>query len=281
MESKEAEKPPAEITTKPDSVVEFWVDPMNRPRRSKDLDKIAEALAKAQGEIENAEKDGKGTYGSYSTLAATWNVIRKPLSKHGISVYQRPMISGTKMIIGTMLLHSSGQFIDDSDIELRFENNGRMNVMQALGSAITYARRYSLQGATGVAPEDDDGRSIEETDNRPKTNDNRARQAQPIPKSANESPKPKTTAMPAKAESQPVAVSPDAKATKAMLKELGDLAVKRGWATVLCTRYIKHFFQKTTSADLTIAECASMLEAIKTSNGFETTQLLDQMEAPK
>lgn len=132
-------------------------DPAKRPKRSEHLGKLAAALAKAQGEIENAEKDTRGNYGKYATLASTWNSIRAPLSKNEIAIYQRPLTINGKLIMATMLIHSSGEFIDDSELELIFDRTGgRIAPMQAMGSAVTYARRYTLQAATGVAPEDDD-----------------------------------------------------------------------------------------------------------------------------
>lgn len=127
-----------------------------RPKRSIDISQLAAALAKAQGEIINAEKDGAGNYGAYSTLAATWVSIRKPLSNNGIAIYQRPLKIDGKPAMCTMLMHSSGQFIDDSELEMIYDSGGRMNAMQAMGSAVTYSRRYTLQAATGVAPQDDD-----------------------------------------------------------------------------------------------------------------------------
>lgn len=101
-------------------------------------------------------KNGRGTYGPYATLDDTWDAIRKPLSDAGISIYQRILTIDGKPFMVTMLLHESGEFIDDCELELKFESNNRMTAMQAMGSAITYARRYSTQSVSGVAPGDDD-----------------------------------------------------------------------------------------------------------------------------
>lgn len=133
-----------------------YTDPALRPRFSNSISKLAAALAKAQGEMENAEKDQKGNYGKYATLASTWDAIRKPLSKNEIAIYQRPLNIRGKLIMCTMMIHSSGEFIDDSELELVFNKDGRLDPMQAMGSAVTYARRYTLQAAIGIAPADDD-----------------------------------------------------------------------------------------------------------------------------
>lgn len=138
----------------PSGVITVMAD---RPKRSESIGKIGAALAKAQGEMLNAEKDVKGNYGKYATLASTWDAIRKPLSNNEIAVYQRPLVVNKVLKMCTMLIHSSGEFIDDSELEMIFDRSGgRLNPMQAMGSAVTYARRYTLQAATGIAPQDDD-----------------------------------------------------------------------------------------------------------------------------
>jgi len=138
-------------------LVQLKYDPKDRPKSSPTIGKLGAALAKAQGEMLNAEKDVKGNYGKYATLAATWDAIRGPLSKNEISVYQRPLTIDGKPTMCTMLIHSSGEFLDDGELELIFDRTGgRITPMQAMGSAVTYSRRYTLQAATGVAPADDD-----------------------------------------------------------------------------------------------------------------------------
>jgi hypothetical protein len=134
----------------------FFFDGSSRPKRSRSIAKLAAALARAQGQMENADKDGMGTYGKYATLAATWDAIRKPFADNGIAVYQRPLTIDGKPTMCTMFIHTSGEFFDDSELELKFESNNRMTAMQAMGSAVTYARRYTLQSGAGVAPADDD-----------------------------------------------------------------------------------------------------------------------------
>lgn len=133
------------------------IDPKHRPRSSITLGKLAGALAKAQGEMQNAEKDNKGNFGKYATLASTWDAIREALSKNEIAIYQRPLTVAGVLKMCTMIIHSSGEFLDDSELEMIFDRTGgRITPMQAMGSAVTYARRYTLQAATGIAPADDD-----------------------------------------------------------------------------------------------------------------------------
>jgi hypothetical protein len=52
----------------------------------------------------------------------------------------------------TRLVHSSGQWMQD-----RVSTMLPTGDPQAVGSAVTYLRRYALQSVAGIAPEDDDG----------------------------------------------------------------------------------------------------------------------------
>lgn len=119
------------------------------------ISKLAEALAKAQGEIEGARKDSTNPHfkSKYADLESTWAACRKPLSKHGLSVVQMPFDNDGRVGIETMLLHESGEWIKGIiSVKASQEANP-----QIAGSILTYLRRYSLQGAVGIAPEDDDG----------------------------------------------------------------------------------------------------------------------------
>ncbi len=122
--------------------------------QSEQIGELAKALAAAQGEIENATKDTENTFfkSSYADMASVWEACRKPLSKNGIGVVQATQISDDgSVLLVTTLMHSSGQWIK-SEYPVRPVKADP----QGLGSAHTYARRFSLQGMAGVAPSDDD-----------------------------------------------------------------------------------------------------------------------------
>lgn len=121
---------------------------------SEQINEIGAALAKAQGAIENATKDKANPFfkSTYADLAGVWDACRAALSANGLSVVQTPEQSDKGVLVSTMLLHSSGQWISGSYLMpvSKFD-------AQSIGSAITYARRYALAAMVGVAPEDDDG----------------------------------------------------------------------------------------------------------------------------
>jgi hypothetical protein len=122
--------------------------------KSESIKELAAALAKAQAEMTPASKDAKNPHfkSSYATLASAIEATRGPLAKHGLSVVQTFKSEGEGLHLLTTLMHSSGEYIS-SDMRLLIGRND----MQALGSASSYARRYSLMAITGIGQDDDDG----------------------------------------------------------------------------------------------------------------------------
>ena len=125
--------------------------------KSPEIDKLAEALAKAQAEMEGAKKESVNPFfkSNYADLHAVIKSSFPYLSKHGLSVTQ-----GNEMIMGavcvtTTLMHSSGQWIR-SKVKLPLAKKDA----QGVGSAITYGRRYGLSAIVGIAQYDDDAQSI-------------------------------------------------------------------------------------------------------------------------
>lgn len=120
-----------------------------------DVAKLAEALSKAQGQMGAAQKDRVNPHfkSSYATLASVIDAVRKPLSDAGIAVMSTFKQASPKSVtVTTWLVHSSGAHMrSECTVELAQAN------AQGLGSAITYARRYSLMALCNIAPDDDDG----------------------------------------------------------------------------------------------------------------------------
>lgn len=114
------------------------------------LDKIAPALARAQAEMSNPSKTktanaGKYKY-NYAGLAEIIDHVRPVLGKHALVITQ--LVDGA--ILRTLLMHESGQ-----TLESRYALPTTAGA-QEMGSAITYARRYSLCAILGIAAEEDD-----------------------------------------------------------------------------------------------------------------------------
>ena len=119
---------------------------------SESLDKIALALSKAQSVMSAAKFDMKNPHfkSSYASLTAVIDAIREPLAQNNLAYTQ--VIEGETLV--TMLVHAeSGQWIK-SMFPLLVEKK----TSQQFGSALTYAKRYSLSAIVGIsADEDDDG----------------------------------------------------------------------------------------------------------------------------
>jgi hypothetical protein len=121
------------------------------------LTDLPKALAEFQSAHHAAGKDGKGNYGTYTTLAGALAAVQ-PATAFGLSHTQvlQP-INDEFMVLRTMLMHTSGETLSsDLPIPIRYEG-GRTTPMQAMGGAITYARRYGLLAIYGLAGDDDDG----------------------------------------------------------------------------------------------------------------------------
>ena len=129
------------------------------------LEKLATALAKAQGEIVGARKTSKNPFfkSDYADLFEVLEATRPILSRHGLSIVQTnggvEVIGTTAFLhVGTMLMHTSGQWIR-SFIPLPIETPINCH---KLGSAMTYGRRYGLAAIVGIAQMDDDGNAATE-----------------------------------------------------------------------------------------------------------------------
>lgn len=123
---------------------------------SPSIELLATAFAKAQKKLKAAPKDRENPYfkSSYATLASIIETIQEPFGENGLSFTQPSRTEGELVFVETMIMHTSGQFMS-SEIGVRPVKNDP----QALGSALSYLRRYSLQAMVGIASaeEDDDG----------------------------------------------------------------------------------------------------------------------------
>jgi hypothetical protein len=126
-----------------------------------ELNEIATALSKLQGEIINATKDKAGYNYSYADLAQILDISRPLMSKHELSLTQMPTTNSEgKIGITSLLMHSSGQSIT-SFFELPIDGVAKMSTAQACGSVITYMRRYALASILGIAQTDEDAATQE------------------------------------------------------------------------------------------------------------------------
>jgi hypothetical protein len=121
------------------------------------------ALADAQAEMSHASRESTNPYynSRYADLSQVMDAARGPLNKHGIAILQMPFTRAGRAVVVTRFGHKSGQWIE-SELELtpmQKQKDGpwvRVESPHAMGSAISYARRYSLLAMSGIATDDDD-----------------------------------------------------------------------------------------------------------------------------
>ena len=115
---------------------------------SEHINEIAAALAKAQAGMKNAALNKVNPHfkSKYADLAGIRDTVIPSLTANGIAVVQ----TLDNEAVLTRLMHTSGQWIES---RCQIPNGGDM---QKMGSAITYARRYSLSAICGIAADEDD-----------------------------------------------------------------------------------------------------------------------------
>jgi hypothetical protein len=113
------------------------------------------ALAAAQAEMEAATKDSNNPFfkSKYADLNSVMGAVKPALAKHGLAFVQVCHDAPNAAKIETLIVHDSGQQLSCGAVSVPVAKNDA----QGYGSALTYARRYSLAAAFGVGAEDDDG----------------------------------------------------------------------------------------------------------------------------
>ncbi len=127
---------------------------------SQDTGKLDAALAKAQGEFGAVTKDSQNPHFKtmFAGLDSVVNAIRAALSANGVSHVQSVDEVGEGHHVVTTRIAHGGEWILTT-CPVMWEQSRGTNKAQAFGSGLTYARRYALMAAFGLAPEDDDGSS--------------------------------------------------------------------------------------------------------------------------
>ena len=190
---------------------------------SESIKEIAAALAAFQNEVKDPSRNGENPdfKSKYVQLDGLLDAVRPVLSKHGLSVIQSTGGNGQDISVTTMLLHTSGEWIETDALVLKAVKTDP----QGAGSAVTYGRRYSLSAALGVAWDDDD-------------DGNAASTTKPAPRKA-------ATKAPSKADNLRT-VAAAAKAQHLKNDDVKEIMIER--------------YGKTTSADLTDAEAADFAQ---------------------
>jgi hypothetical protein len=125
---------------------------------SESISDLAAALCKAQTVMGGALKDSANPFfkSKYADLESVWSACRQALTSNGLSVVQGTDGTDVSVGVSTRLIHTSGQWIE-STVWMTPKDGSP----QAVGSAITYARRYGLAAMVGIYQTDDDAESAQ------------------------------------------------------------------------------------------------------------------------
>jgi len=119
------------------------------------MNKIAQAFVAAKREFAPALKTSTNPHfkSRYADLAGCMEAVNDALLANGIALYQETSEDSTGVTVETVFLHESGETLRGGKLHVPASKQDP----QGYGSALTYARRYSVMAACGIAAEDDDG----------------------------------------------------------------------------------------------------------------------------
>lgn len=122
--------------------------------QSESIDKLLPAFVAFQSDMPSVPKDAVNPHfrSKYASLGAITEATRPHLAKHGLAVTQSLVWRDGVQLLVTRVIHASGQWMQDGGYAL----NPTKNDPQGMGSAVTYARRYTLGATLGIVTEDDD-----------------------------------------------------------------------------------------------------------------------------
>lgn len=125
-------------------------------KTSESIANIAAGLAKFHEQVQQPKKEAENPFfkSKYVTLEGVIAAIKTGSKDTGLSYIQIPQSSDKSVGVKTVITHSKGEFLEFDTFTLPVEKN----TAQSAGSALTYARRYSLSAAFGISSDvDDDG----------------------------------------------------------------------------------------------------------------------------
>lgn len=128
--------------------------------KSESIAALAAALSVAQGAFSSAKKSSDNPFfkSKYADLTAVIDACRHPMEQNGLSVVQIPSFVDGRVHLETVLMHKSGEWMSGS-----ISTKPAKEDAQAIGSSISYLRRYSLASFLGISQEDDDGNAASAT----------------------------------------------------------------------------------------------------------------------
>lgn len=130
------------------------------------MKEISSAFLKAQTQFAPALKTNTNPHfrSKYVALDACIEAVIDALHANKIALVQKTHDAELGVKVETIFIHESGEQLSGGTLFVPADKNNP----QGYGSALTYARRYSLMAACGIAPEDDDGNAASQPKQAPK-----------------------------------------------------------------------------------------------------------------
>jgi hypothetical protein len=130
------------------------------------MDKVCAAFVKAQKDFSPALKTSNNPHfkSKYASLDSCVEAVIDALNANGIALQQFSYERDGGVAVETIFIHESGEMLKSGILFVPAVKHDA----QGYGSALTYARRYSLMAACGIAPEDDDGNAASKAHPTPK-----------------------------------------------------------------------------------------------------------------
>jgi len=224
-------------------------------KTSEQINELTNALAKAQGNFSPAKLNAVNPFlkNKYADLGSVIAAVRPALSDNGLSFVQ--MVGGKQSLrLKTRIMHTSGQWIEESFPLVVPESERGKSAMQVMGSVITYARRYTLSAMLGIYAGDD----VDGTDRAPQKNGTSPKvQSKPDPDDrADESP----AAQEDREELRDITLGNDPKLSR-HFHATGRDAYGDGWEKKRAELYT-HFGVKS-SKDLTFEQAHKLIDGMK------------------
>jgi len=110
--------------------------------------------------VDFTNRQGQRTYYKFADMATIAEAIDKPLSKHGLTYRFRTVTTAPTVVTVTCIVSHRDGHSEENSLSATADISGNKNAIQAIGSAVTYLQRYTLNAALGLtASEDDDGQA--------------------------------------------------------------------------------------------------------------------------
>ena len=124
-------------------------------KTSEQTDKLWPAIVKARQAMKGPKKDSTNPHfkSKYADLSECIDAADAAGIAHGLVTLQEPSSDSAGVSVSTLIVHESGQWVQFDPLYIPASKNDA----QGFGSAVSYARRYSIKAAWNMADEDDDG----------------------------------------------------------------------------------------------------------------------------